>query len=291
MATLNDYLELIRIPNVFTAQADILAGFLIAGGGIHEIHLFIYLLCASSFLYSAGIVLNDTFDYSVDLKERPHRPIPSGRIKRREALSLGVIFLVVGAFLSTQVSGTSFIISLFLIVSIVSYNGGIKKLSWLGPANMGGCRYLNLLLGLSVFPLSSHTFLLPLLTGVFVFGVTVLSQWETRDEHLAFPTAISIGSIIAVLALYALFFRWEILFQKSGLCLCAIWALLSSGYLMYALMKKSHAHTQKTVTVLILSLVILDGIIVAGIRPVYWALTVWILLFPTTIIARKFYVT
>ncbi|MFV9644419.1 MAG: UbiA family prenyltransferase [Desulfobacterales bacterium] len=291
MGKLYDYLELVRIPGVFTAHADITAGFLIAGGGIEQIGCTAYLLLASSFLYSAGMALNDYFDYRVDLKERPKRPIPSGRIRRQEALCLGIFLLAAGIFLAYYVRPASFVISLLLAAFIFLYNAGLKKHPWLGPVNMGGCRYLNLLLGLSVLPLSTGSFMIPLLTGIFIFGVTVLSRQETKIKASFFPVLISAGTIAVVYALYWLLFITDILSQKPGLILCTLWAILLLVYLSRLIEKRSARDIQKAVKLLIISLVLLDGIIVSGISAIYWTLLVWILLVPAFITSKKFYIT
>lgn len=55
--------------------------------------------------------------------------------------------------------------------------------------------------------------------------------------------------------------------------------------------KKSAENIQKAVKLLIISLILLDGIIVSGIRAIYWPLIVWILLVPAFIISKKFYIT
>ena len=291
MGKLYDYLELVRIPGVFTAHADITAGFLIAGGGIEQIGCAAYLLFASSFLYSAGMALNDYFDYQIDLKERPKRPIPSRRIKRQEALCLGILLLAAGIFAAYYVRPASFVISLLLAAFIFLYNAGLKNHPWLGPVNMGGCRYLNLLLGLSVLPLSTGSFMIPLLTGIFIFGVTVLSRQETKVEASFFPVLISAGTIAVVYALYWLFFITDLLSQKPGLILCTLWAILLLVYLSRLIEKRSARDIQKAVKLLIISLVLLDGIIVSGISAIYWTLLVWILLVPAFITSKKFYIT
>ena len=78
---LRDWLRLIRVPNVFTAMADVAMGyFFVAGAGCfgwREGMLLGLLVVASSLLYSAGMVLNDVFDYDEDCRDRPMRPLPS----------------------------------------------------------------------------------------------------------------------------------------------------------------------------------------------------------------------
>src|SRR5262245_29074995 len=97
MSRARAYAQLIRLPNVFTAAADIVlgavAGVEFAGGALPQwwqakLGL---LLAASACLYSGGMVWNDFFDLKQDKRERPFRPIPSGRIRRRTAGWLGVV--------------------------------------------------------------------------------------------------------------------------------------------------------------------------------------------------------
>ena len=93
---LKPYLQLVRLPNVFTAAADSLAGWLLVGGGLAEPGRWLPLSAASMAIYAAGIALNDVFDYEIDLDERPGRPLPSGRVSRRFAAWLGGILLALG---------------------------------------------------------------------------------------------------------------------------------------------------------------------------------------------------
>src|SRR5207253_8894070 len=93
------YAQLVRLPNVFTALADICLGWLTAlaaGTPLSRWPSFLCLLCASAALYSAGMVWNDFFDLEQDRRERPFRPLPSGRVQRRTAALLGGALLVAG---------------------------------------------------------------------------------------------------------------------------------------------------------------------------------------------------
>src|SRR5262249_13418120 len=92
------WLRLMRLPNVFTAMADIAMGFLFTHETLEPISTFGLLLLSSSCLYTAGMVLNDVFDVEQDRRERPQRPIPSGRIDYHSATVLGTSLLTLGAF-------------------------------------------------------------------------------------------------------------------------------------------------------------------------------------------------
>src|SRR6516165_5639238 len=90
------YAQLVRLPNVFTALADICLGALAAGALPDRWPAFVCLLFASACLYSAGMVWNDFFDYDQDYRERPFRPLPSGKISRRMAATFGTSLLAFG---------------------------------------------------------------------------------------------------------------------------------------------------------------------------------------------------
>ena len=83
------WLQLLRLPNVFTAAADVTMGYVVAKGELQPALHFGLLVAASCLLYLSGMVLNDVFDAEVDAVEQPHRPIPSGRVSRRAAALVG----------------------------------------------------------------------------------------------------------------------------------------------------------------------------------------------------------
>src|SRR5437870_5237158 len=151
------YAQLIRLPNVFTAVADIALGWLCAvaaGTPAARWPSFLLLMASSACLYSAGMIWNDFFDVEQDQRERPFRPIPSGRISRRAAGVLGALALLGGVACARQAgvaiaSASPLIIALVLVLTILLYDAWLKR-TLLGPAAMGSCRFLNVLLGLSV---------------------------------------------------------------------------------------------------------------------------------------------
>src|SRR5262249_55021182 len=79
------FARLLRLPNVFTAFADILLGTIAAATWRENPFGAALLLLASGSLYCAGMVWNDYFDFEEDKRERPFRPIPAGQIARNTA--------------------------------------------------------------------------------------------------------------------------------------------------------------------------------------------------------------
>lgn len=284
------YLELVRLPAVFSAQADILAGFFISGAGIFEGKKLILLILASSFLYSAGMALNDFFDHRIDLKERSFRPIPSGRIKKENALLTAILLLLCGVITASFVNQTSFIISIILTGAIIAYDSGIKKLTWAGPLNMGICRYLNFLLGLSILPLHPAWMLIPLITGSYIFGLSVLSKQETIG-HDPVGIIICAVSLAYVFVLYKIYAYFAILPNPVGAALCLALVLILATDVLHLFFRPLPDDYQKTIKRLLWGLIILDGIIVAGTCPFIQALAVWMMLLPALAMRKWFYIT
>ena len=181
---LKPYLQLVRLPNVFTAAADSLAGWLIVAGSLERPGAWVPLVLASACTYAGGIALNDVFDVEVDRVERPSRPIPSGRIGRGTATILGAALMAAGLLLAI-LSGTRYgaIIETAVIVSVLLYDTAGKR-SALGPEIMGACRGLNLLLGMSAAALLGGPvcWLAALAYGTFVAGVTWISRSEVEGK-------------------------------------------------------------------------------------------------------------
>ena len=116
------YLDLVRLPNLFTAAADVLAGFLYAGGTSQRWADLVGLTAASVFLYAGGIALNDVCDVDRDRGERSERPIPSGRVSRLAAIRLAVVLLALGFGFAALTSTPAAMIAGSLIVAIVLYD-------------------------------------------------------------------------------------------------------------------------------------------------------------------------
>lgn len=174
------YLELIRLPNVFTAAADVLAGFLLAGGGIAMWRSAALLCAASACLYAGGVALNDVCDVEMDLRHRQDRPIPSGRVSKFGARVLVVTLLIAGVALAACVSLQTLWLASLLVVSILLYDA-VLKMTMAAPGLMGLCRALNLAMGIGAFGwlLTPATLLAVGSMGVYVTSLTLFARRET----------------------------------------------------------------------------------------------------------------
>jgi 4-hydroxybenzoate polyprenyltransferase len=165
---LKQYLLLIRLPNLFTAPANVLSGYFAVSftlnstvsvgdhvdplAASHILQLCLLIL-SSVLLYISGTVMNDYFDLKTDLKERPERPLPSGMVSTRKALLIALVCMVSGNVLAFCADTVSLLVSVLLSIVIFGYNFKLKNTtsSLVGPITMGVARAVNAVLGASPF--------------------------------------------------------------------------------------------------------------------------------------------
>lgn len=142
------FLALVRIPTVFSSMSNAYAGYFIGGGRGPAPALFLGILAAALFIM-AGMALNDVADKEVDARERPGRPIPSGAVSLGAAWGLSLGMMAAGLALLAIASPRSALVGLALCLAVFAYNFLLKGTA-LGPAAMGLCRLLNLLVGITL---------------------------------------------------------------------------------------------------------------------------------------------
>lgn len=195
------YLELLRPANVMTAAADVLAGYAVAG--LANVRALPWLLASTAGLYAGGVVLNDVFDRRLDASERPERPIPSGRVPASHAAALGSALLAGGVLSAARATGEAAAVAGTIAALVVLYDAWGKHRPWLGPANMGLCRGLNLVLGMAAVPatISGH-WPLALLSFVYIAAATGVSRGEVHGGTRA-PAALALISLSVVVGALA----------------------------------------------------------------------------------------
>jgi 4-hydroxybenzoate polyprenyltransferase len=197
MSRTRAYAQLVRLPNVFTAFADIALGAFVVFGRTGDwaparmCVIYTALMLASGALYSAGMVWNDYFDLEQDRRERPQRPLPSGRVRRGAAAVLGFILLATGVaaaglagWLHNPPSNHPLAIAGMLVACIVLYDAWLKRTA-LGPLGMASCRFLNVLLGIAPAPelLGDPGRHLAMVVGLYILGVTWFARTEARESR------------------------------------------------------------------------------------------------------------
>jgi len=305
------YIRLMRLPNVFTALADVLMGYLfthdpktaqsVAAGTIS-------LLIASGLMYTAGMVLNDVFDVEVDRVERSERPLPSGLIPVGWARLLGFEMLFFGAVAGASISVWSHdmrpaAVSAGLAVLIVLYDGLLKKTP-LGPLAMGGCRFLNVLLGMSAAPqpwLPVH-YIVAAGIGVYIVGVSLFARGEAEPKSRRGLLVLAMIVMLAGMGLLAFFperlpqdpafephqFRLD---QSAWQMAWIVLAILTSWRCLRCVVQPFSEFVQDAVRQCLMSLIIFDAAVVVAVRDIAWGIAVLLLLVPMTVLGRWSYST
>ncbi len=292
------YLELVRLPNLFTAVGDIVAGYLVASGGVGVLGSELVLLgLASVALYAAGVVLNDYFDLDVDSVERPERPIPSGRIHAQNAARLGFGLLGLGCIVAAIVGVPSLLTALALAGCIVLYDARGKRIEYVGSANMGACRFLNVLLGASaVAPLSAAYWLwlivpVALLVFVYISGVTLLATGEVWGGNRAISSLV-FGAVVLVIAGVVWLGLSERLAQPlASLPFLAIFAVATLWVIGRVVGAPTAPNIRTAIKTCVLSLLLLDAAIAAGAGGPGYGIGVAVLILPALYAARLYAVT
>jgi 4-hydroxybenzoate polyprenyltransferase len=300
--TIVAYLQLVRLPNVVTAAADSLAGWLLVTGSLQEPLRWLPLLASSMVLYASGTMLNDVFDFAVDREERPGRPLPSGRASRRAAAWLGAVGLALGPCLAlASGSAQSGLLAAALAGTILGYDAGLKR-TWFGPVVMGACRGLNLLLGMTHAAAfgGQIAWVAALAYGIFVAGITVASRSEAKGggrSSLVAALGIQLTAIVGLAAVGCSSARFPSaasdrpVIPLEGLFVLALVALAQGVAASRSIERPIPALIQKYVKAGILSLVWLHVGVVAAARGPELALPIAALWVPAFILGRWLYST
>jgi 4-hydroxybenzoate polyprenyltransferase len=306
------YLQLTRLPNVFTALADVMMGFLVTrtdfdlfAAAPRDYVLPGLLVAASCCLYTAGIVLNDVFDFQIDRQERPARPIPSGRVPMTTAKMLGSGLLLLGIALGFVVSQLSTdirpaLVATVLAAAVLIYDSFLKRTPF-GPLGMGLCRQFNVLLGMSVSVAawSEWNYLIAGGIAIYIIGVTWFARTEAdTSNRLQLSLAILFSGIgILMLALFPRYApadgvvpllqlepgRWNLLWIAL--------AALIGWRCIWAVIEPHPLYVQAAVRQCIFSLVMLDAVVCFAVRGTGHAVAIMLLMVPMLFLGRWVYST
>jgi UbiA prenyltransferase family protein len=196
MAAFRDLVELVRAPAALSVPGDALAGAAAAGTlGARTAGL-----CASSVcLYWAGMAANDWADREIDAKERPERPVPSGRVPPGTALGLAAGLSAAGVALAGLVGRRRAVGVAAPLAGAVWLYDTVAKQTAAGPAAMAACRGLDVLLGAGVGRLRRAA-VPALVVAAHTYTVAALSRWEVDGAEPPVPAATLAGTAAVALA-------------------------------------------------------------------------------------------
>jgi 4-hydroxybenzoate polyprenyltransferase len=223
---LQGYLRLCRAGNLPTVWMNVLAGSLLSGTSLREPR-FLVLLLAVSAMYCGGMAMNDAVDWRRDGLRRPDRPIPSGRVTRREAAgAAGALFAISVALFAALGGEVLFLTGILLLCLVLLYNL-VHNLTILAVIPMGGCRFMvYLAAGLASSGVGAPLLALAGVQAAYVILLSLLARLEkmgkvNRSGRPLIPVLLAGIPVVDGLAL--------------GLLLGPVWALAGVGTGMAAL--------------------------------------------------------
>lgn len=291
------YLRLVRLPTVFTAMADVLAGFLFTADSFSPAFDFCCLLTASVCLYWSGMVFNDVFDLQQDLAERPGRPIPAGEISKSAAVKFGLVLILAGNASAALVSHSSLVIAVCLTTAIICYDGLLKR-TVLGPVAMGSCRFLNMMMAASAIGDWNQIWQRPQLQvaaglGIYVCGLTWFARNEAAVSQRNQLIAATVVSLMGIAILAQLPISQEGAVPTIAIhTALAIIAIIAGRRMLAAITKPQPGFIQVAIRTMLLSIVTMDAtMIYYKTGNVTYALTAVALIIPAVVLARRFAMT
>ena len=257
---LGAWLELVRPPNLFTVPGDILVGAALAGVATQSVLPLLAAVVVSLLLYSSGLILNDFADRHADARERPGRPIPSGRVDATDACAVAVAFMGAAIILSVLTGVTRFwVMAAILSGLILLYDGPARKIPAVGFIVMGLCRGCNVLLGASIVgsPVS-----VPVLAGagmetLYILCVSLLAHGEVDKSPAPWKWGLPAAAIVGAGPIMLLSLHTARLTTMVPLVILVAWLAAT----LIALGPRA-GRTPKRIAVLIRGLVLLQILLI-----------------------------
>jgi len=90
-------------------------------------------------LTAAAMVINDYYDFEVDLINSPEKPLPSGAISPGEALAYAVLLSLTGLIASVVINVHCFLIACIALILLMYYNTIGKRTGFFGNVIVSTC--------------------------------------------------------------------------------------------------------------------------------------------------------
>jgi len=276
---LRAHLALARVSNTPTVVSNVLAGAVIAAPLTGDWHILL-IIGAMALFYTAGMYLNDLFDLEIDMRERPERPLPSGRVDVALAWSITITLFGLGLALLGGVGLEAFLSGLALVTLIVVYDRWHKGNPF-GPLLMAGTRvlvYVTAYLGFST-DVSRELGLWCLVMLAYVAGLTSIAKTESLPSVGRYwpLAAVFLPAIAAVVA------------EPGNV---GVW-LLIAAFVAWALHSLSFAYRSTNrmigpaIARLIAGIALVDALVLAT-HEAWWGVMIALLAFGATFFLQRY---
>lgn len=263
-----DLADLVRLPAVLSAPGDALVGAVsreTAPGTLPTVAR----VLASAAMYAGGMALNDVADHRVDVRERPSRPIPSGRTTVGQAAAVGEGLCAFGAVAATIAGGRRGLRRATAVVGAVHLYDFLAKRAGgsAAAASMAACRMADIAMGADRLGPALPSMAV---VGAHTYAITKVSQSEVEGGDAQAPRAALVTSVgVAAAALVVGARRWS----RSGrsplaaavaLGSAATYAVPFGRAALAAMRDPSPARTGALVGAGVKGMIPLQGTLVAG---------------------------
>lgn len=124
------YLELLRVHNLAVSVVTTAIGYVAARGGFGW--GLVWAALAVVLVAAGGYVINDYYDIDTDSIVKPWRPIPSGRVSRREARALAYLLLALGVAAAAPLGPEALVFAAVNAISVHEYSRWVKRTGFAG---------------------------------------------------------------------------------------------------------------------------------------------------------------
>jgi 4-hydroxybenzoate polyprenyltransferase len=272
------HLALARISNTPTVVSNVLAGAVLAAPLVLD-RTIVFVVIAMALFYTAGMYLNDIFDYEIDVRDRPERPLPSGRVGITVAWMLTIAMAGLGLALLATVSTASFISGLLLVALIAVYDFWHKG-NPIGPLLMAGTRVL---VYVAAFTAYSTAFMMEFVLWcivmlAYVSGLTSVAKTESL------PSVGRYWPLVAVLLPAAAL--------VSDPANVGVWllALVFIGWVVYSVRfayRQTNRQVGGAIARLIAGISLVDALVLAT-HETWWGVLIALVAFAATIFFQRY---
>ena len=260
-----------RVSNLPTIWSNCLASWLLAGGTLLEttdVQRFSCLIVGATFLYLAGMFLNDAFDVRFDKEHRTERPIPSGAISAKAVWMWGIIQMVIGLGCLVWIGPVVAVCAFALAGSVLWYDWIHKRITW-SPLIMGLCRlFLYVLAGVVAAESSTASLGLPVILSAlalwgYIVGLSNIARHEATGGNVnSWPSWLLVLPIAIAFTLPGLLVDGEVDWHRLiiAACLYSLWIGRSLLFTFKAIIPQ-HG---RTVSGLLAGIVLFDFMLAAN---------------------------
>ena len=175
------YIKLLRPLNGIMSVIAVWIGSLLAAGPVIPGRALIYGMIAVFLVSGGGMAVNDIFDIDIDRRNRPKRPLPSGKVSTAKAKIYAALLFIIGNFFGLLLGRQEFAITLVSSILLIAYAWKLKKVL------VAGHIAVSFLVALSFFfgGLIQGNILAPLWAGLLSFLANMGREiYKTIDDMM-----------------------------------------------------------------------------------------------------------